>query len=170
MVFDTDFSGIRPSGFFHYLVSSNLKFSSAGLANLDLKFESEQVSISGASLVITGPYYWRSLLMALHTPLVFVGLIGIGPSSWYFSYRCPWTYRASLLRSVLISLSGGDTDNPRTSRQNLFRGTSANRCACRRLLQLARSFSVTAERLDAAQLNHSLAKLFGALVAPRKVL
>ena len=117
MAFDTDVSDIRLSGFFHYSVSSILTFSSAGLANLDLKFESEHVSISGASLVITGPYYWRSLLMALHTPLVFVGLIGIGPSSWYFSYRCPWTYRASLLRSVLISLSGGDTDNPRTSRQ-----------------------------------------------------
>ena len=106
MVFDTDVSGIRPSGFFHYLVSSNLTFSSVGLANLDLKFESEHVSISGASSVIKGPYYWRSLIMALHTPLVFVALIGIGPSSWYFNYGCLWTYRASLLRSVLISLRG----------------------------------------------------------------
>ena len=40
--------------------------------------------------------------MASHEPLVFLGLSRIGRSTLYFRYGCPWTYKASLLRAVLV--------------------------------------------------------------------
>ena len=66
----------------------------------------EKFLIKQGVLQLAVPIKLRSLLMALHEPLVFSGLSDFGESSIHFRYGRPWAYKAAVLRKLLVDCRG----------------------------------------------------------------
>ena len=66
----------------------------------------EKLLIKQGVLQLAVPISFRSLLMALHEPLVFFGLSDFGESSIHFRYGRPWAYKAAILRKPLVDCRG----------------------------------------------------------------
>lgn len=87
-------------------MDAGLRVSSAKLAELGLDVVHEQMLIKHGIVELAAPIKVRSLLMALHEPLVFLGLSAFGESSVHFRYGRPWGYKASILRKLLVDCRG----------------------------------------------------------------
>ncbi len=85
-----------------YAVTEVYSLYSKSLAELDLALETDTAAIRGGDLNIKPGTTWRSLLMAIHDVLVFIGHSPIGEIAKSFRYGQPQTAKACILKEQLV--------------------------------------------------------------------
>ena len=102
----SDIADVKSGPPLRYELAAGTRFFSTALAQLDVAADNPIALIQRGETTTRSKLRWSSVLMSLHSVLVFLGWQNLGRSGLPFSYGVPWSTQACVVLALLVALRG----------------------------------------------------------------